>query len=358
MAELLDLLTDKQYLEMARTNWGKYIDKYEPSKRDIMAQVFENQRRLVQNLTPQRAALAESATDQTTTTFGVSIFPNSVVYPLIDQVFPRLIAMQLCDVRPMRTSVANLQFLTRKFSADDATFTHTGSKAAVDEGGTIAKGKLVWTSDTVSAVAYKLRAVYTRETVEDALRDGNVNFESMMIKALADEIMGEIDETVLADMFANAGNSASFSTTAHSYETVKEHQQELWDALVDASAAIYADMQTSPNFIVGDPVAIGRIEKLQQFQVTGGNPDDMFQVGAVRVGNLNNQYAVYKTTMAPANKLLVGVRGMAYAFCPYIPLELTPETYNGDVDEYARGVRTRFGKKMIHADALAVVTIS
>jgi hypothetical protein len=358
MADLLELLTDQQYLNMCRENWGQYVNKYDPARRDILAQVFENQRRLVQNLTPASKAIAEAASDQTTATFGVSVFPNSVVYPLIDQVFPRLIAMQLCDVRPMRTSVANMQTLTRKFSSDDEVFAHMGSRASVAEGGEIDKGRLVWTGTTVTAEAKKLRAVYTRETVEDALRDGNVNFESMMIKALADQILGEIDHTVLNAMFTGAGNTATYSSEVHSYETVKEHQQELWDSIVDASNLVFADEQASPNFIVGDPTSIGRIEKLQQFSVVQGNPDDVYQVGAVRVGNLNSQYAVYKTTMAPANKLLVGIRGYAYMFCPYIPLELAPETYNGAVDEYSRGVRTRFGKAMVHANGLAVVNIS
>jgi HK97 family phage major capsid protein len=348
-------LDEAKHVRKCLEKWDKAVGRFEDkSTKAIMAQIYENQWKV-----QERVAHAIREGDQTTTTFGVSIFPNSVVYPLIDQVFPNLIAMQIALVKPMMTSTASVPTKTRKFSADESAFTHTGSNASTLELGTIPLGRTVWTSSTVTAEKYALRARYSLETVEDALRDGDINFESEMMRDLADEIIGEIDYVVLQAMFigASAGNVA-YSTEVHSNETVKEHQQELWDAIVDANNLVFAGMQKNANFIVGDATSIGRLEKLMNFAFVPGARDDVFNAGSVRVGTLNNQYAVFKSTMAPANKLLVGVAKESYLYAPYIPLELSTPVYEPETDEAQRVVRTRFGKKLLRGEALATVTIS
>lgn len=354
MAESYEM-DEQRHVKRCLKRWDEAVAKYPDTRiRNVMAQVIDQQWQVQETAKKMR-----EATDQTTSTFGVSVFPNSVVYPLIDQVFPNLIAQQICLVKPMRTSVANIYTKTRRFSSGNGVMTHTGSPAATGEGAVVPKGRMVYTSDTVTAAAYKLQAVYSTETIEDALRDGNVNFENDMLRDLADEVIGEIDWLVLNAMFDAAGNSASFASSAvHSYETVREHNQELWDAIVDANNTVFADMQRNCNFIVGDATAIGRLEKLQEFTLIPGAADDVFNAAAVRAGTLNNTYAVFKSTNAPSGKLLLGIRDMGYMYCPYIPLELMPATYETNTDEWARSVRTRFGKHVLDANALCALSIS
>jgi hypothetical protein len=358
MADELYMLDEAAHVKQCLSKWAEATAKYDPKLRPIMAQIYENQWREQQlkMRAAQNAGLIE-ATDQTTSTFGVSAFPNSVVYPLIDQVFPNLIAQKICLVRPMRTSTANIQTKVRSFSGG-SNFSHTGSTAKTTEGATVPKARMAYTSTTVTAEAYKLRAVYSLETAEDALRDGNINFETDMIRDMAEEIVGEIDWVILGAMYDAVTHDVPYSTTPDSNETVKEHQQELWDAIVDANNDVFADMQRNCNFIVGDADAVGRLEKLMNFAFVNGASDDVFNLGSVRVGTLNNQYAVFKSTNATAAKLLVGIAGEAYMYCPYIPLALTPVEYEHATDEAVRGVRTRFGKALLRANALATVTIS
>jgi hypothetical protein len=347
---------EKKYIKECVEAWTAkglleaYKDK---ATREIMAQLFANQDRLQR----RHDKLRES--DQTTSTLGLSVFPTQIVYPLIDQIFPRLIAMQLCQVKPMRASTG--RFVTRAYqkSADSSAFTHTGSGALTDEVGTVPLGKMTLTSVDITAQKYSLRARYSLETIEDAVADG-IDFETEMISALRDEIMGEIDYVVLNEMFTGAtADAVSFATSSvHSYESVKEHQAELWDAIVDANNNVFKEVQQDCNFIVGNAAAIGNLEKLVDYGFTRTAPPDLFQAGSLQVGNLNSQYKVFKSTMAPANKLLVGVAKVPYLFCPYVPLELTPVDYKDETEELGRGVRTRFGRKLIDGNYYSVISLS
>ncbi len=204
--------------------------------------------------------------------------------------------MQIALVQPMRTSTANIYTKTRQFSSDESTMTRTGSAAFIGEGASIKKSRMKYTAQTVTARAMKLQAVYSSETAEDAYRDGNVNFETDMVRDLADEITGEIDYTVLQLMFsgASAGNVAFSTSDVASYESRKDAQMLLWDSIVDANNYVFTNMQRNANYIVGDATAVGRLEKLQQFTLVPGNADDVFSVGSVRVGTaFGNQRASY-----------------------------------------------------------------
>jgi hypothetical protein len=355
----LYMLDEKAFVENAIAKWTKrgLLDKYEGETKKLMAHLFENQERIQQNYAKMRASFYEA--DQTTTTLGTSVFPTRIVYPLLDQIFPNLIAMQIAQVKPMRSSTARVVYRHYKKSADESNFAHTGSAASTSEVGPVPLARMTLTSSDITAEKYSLRARYSLETVDDAIADG-IDFEGEMLAALRDEILGEIDYVVLNDMFNNASSDAvTFSTTLDSYETPKDHQEQLWDAIVDANNNVFTNMQMDCNFIVGAPSAVGRLEKLMAFAFNKeSGRDDMFRAGSVRVGTLNNQYAVYKSTMAPANKLLVGIAKVGYLFCPYVPLELTPVDYKDETEELARGVRTRFGRKVTRGDAFSVITIS
>lgn len=348
---------EKAFAESAFRKWSGtgllegYPDTF--TKR-IMAQIYECQeRRQIRDRKIHEA-------DQTTSTLPTSVFPTRVVYPLLDQIFPNLIAMKLCDIRPMRGPTARFIYRTYKLSSGEVSFTHTGSPAKTTETGTVPLARMTLASADITAEKFSLRARYSLEVVDDAVADG-IDFESEMMAALRDEITGEIDYVVLRDMFDSAtADAVSWNSdyTSHSNETYKEHQLEIFDAVVDANNNVFTKMQRDTNFIVGNPTAVGRLEKCQQFRIEQQNPDDVFQVGSVRVGTLANKWAVYKSTMAPASKLLVGIARMGYMFCPYVPLELNPYEYHSATEEMSRGVRTRLGRKVTRGDCFSVITIS
>jgi hypothetical protein len=325
-----------------------------PKVRNILAHLYEQQER--EGLMVQ-AYMKE--TDQTTATLPTTVFPFTQAIPIIDQVFPNLVAMQIAQVKPMRGPVERVYYRTYRMSSGNAAFTHSGSTASLAELGAVKRARTVLTYVDMSAEGFKLGAEYSWELATDAMRAGNLNFEVEQMGAIRDEVLGEIDSIVLTDMFngASAGN-VNFSKTAASYETAEDHQRVLWHKLVEANNLVFKMMQGNCNFIVGDADAIGELEKVQQFTIEPGAGTDVFQAGTVRVGTLNRTYAVFKSTMCPANKLLLGIAGMSYLYCPYIPLELTERVYDPAVDQYIQNVRTRFGRKLIQGNALATVTVT
>lgn len=352
--ELEDLFLDeKTYIRQSLTEWASVVDRHtHQDTREVMAQILSNQKRYQENW----RRYMES--DQTTGTVALSVFPTKVVYPLIDQIFPELFAMQIAQVKPLRQSTGRVVFRTYNWSDGDSAFAHTLSGAETAEVGTVPLARMKLTSSDISTKKYSLRARYSLETIEDCIADG-INFESEMIAALRDEIIGELDYLVIRELFNSAtADAVSYSTVTHSGETVKEHQEELWDAIVDASNNIYTKTNRGANFIVGNPAAIGRLEKLTSFGRVADALGLRTKRGALMVGSLGGEYDLYKSTNAPANKLLVGTAKEGYLFCPYIPLELTPVDYKDETEELGRGVRTRFGTKVISGDYYSVITIS
>lgn len=345
-------ITERQRIDKLMPKWKHLTDAYEAMRtKRIMTALFENEERAL-----KRLAFIEA--DQGTATLPTSVFPAKVIWPLVDQIFPNLVAMQICRVVPMASSVGRIYYRKYKWSNGLAEIAHQGSTAQVGESGTIPLVRMTMTSADISAIKYALRAYYPTELAEDAIRDGAINFEEDMIAALRDEVVGELDYRVLKAMFDNAGNNVNFSTTPHSNESVHTHNLEIFDACVDAHNEIWKDMQVGANFLVGDPISVGRLEKCSQFSLDPAGPSVRSRVGAVRVGNLGGLWDVYKTTQAPANKLLLGSSEDAYAFCPYIPLEVMDPVYHEDTDEMGRSLRTRFSEKLLNANALCTVSIS
>lgn len=348
------LIDDVKYLEGLTKKWDHLVADKPVKMKGILAHMYE-----MQSLEGLRYKAYMEATDQTTATLPTSVFPFTQAIPIIDQVFPSLIAMQICQVKPMTTPVQRVYYRTYRMSSGDAAFTHMGSTASLGELGTVARARTHLTYVDMSAEGFKLGAEYSWELATDAMRAGNLNFEAEQMAAIRDEVLGEIDYLVLQDMYngASAGN-VNFSLTPASFESVAEHQRQLWFRLVEANNLVYSKRQANCNFIVGDPTSVGELEKLAMFNLEEGSPTDVFQPGSVRIGTLNRQYAVFKSTECPANTLLLGIAGASYLYCPYVPLELTERWYDPAQDQYIQNVRTRFGRKLIIGDALATVTVT
>lgn len=352
---------ERMWKDYCIKKWGGkgFLENYaSKDTKEIMAQLYERQES--HQLTAKRKSSLFTEADQLTTTLPTSVFPTRIVYPLLDQVFPNLIAMKIAQVKPMKAATARFIYRDYQFSTGPTNFTHIGSGASTSEVGTVPLARTLLTKADITAVKYSLRARYSLELIEDAIAEG-LDFENELIAAMRDEIIGEIDDLVIDAMVSGATATAvswNSDYTTHSGETVKEHQKEIFDAVIDANNNVFTKMFRNADFIVGDPTAVGRLEKCEEFKVTPAIVNDVSQVASNVVGVLNNQWTVYKSTKIAANKLLVGISKMGYMFCPYVPLELTPETYYDATEELARGVRTRFGTKLTRGDCFSVITIS
>jgi hypothetical protein len=280
--------------------------------------------------------------DQSTVNLPTSVFPVRFMFPLIAQVFPELVATKLASTQPLNAPVGRVIYKGWVNDADASSFTHTGSGARSTESpGSVKKARISLSSQTVTAEKYLLQARWSTEVQEDAMALGNLNVESDLLAAVAAEIQGELDYVVLKEMADNAAWATTYASAQLSGETRTEAAKRLYSSIVDADVAVYNSRFMQTNYIIGQPAAVAKLRKLDDFAISNGYSMNT-EVGVRHFGNFAGQWEVYTAPQYPyANQLMMGVRGQGYIWAPYIALEVMPGWYDSDSDEYVRNVRTR-----------------
>lgn len=377
----------------------------DPRQRRLLAQLVENQDAYTRGLLE----------DTTTTDLAM---PQVYAMALIRKVYPALVAQQIASVQPLRGPNGKVFYLdhiqegvatfltaaaasgqpvievdstyglkagdtltigtggtaeTKQISAvNNKTVTLTAnlsnghaknesvqraySTAKTTEGGAVARARLALTSVDVSTEKYALAVAWTSEAAEDLRATHSLDAEAELIDAVAGEIVREIDRTILNDILANASaGTITWHTTKEEGWTEAEWRRTLYDAITDASNAVFKKRFRSPDFLVADADTVGRLEKLEEFRLT---TDARPSIGVQHVGRLNNRWEVYKAPDFTANRILVGIRGDGYVYAPYVPLTLTPAHYDAATDTWVRSLRTRAARKLTVPDAYAVVQIT
>lgn len=339
---------------------GKYInrlvEKYDYMFKDsgmprrsqeLVAVLCENQRR--------REAVHE---DSSTANLPLSVFPTKFAFPLINQVFPELLATKLAQVYPMTGPIGRVYY---KHYTDNAanSLTHSGSYASNVELGTVKTGRMVLASTDITAQKWILQAAYSTELAEDAQAMGNINVEQDLLAALAQEILGEIDWVVLSDMLANASQNVTYSSAISSGETNLDARNRLYQSIVDADVLVQLRRFHQTNYIVGHPSAVAKLRKLDSFALTNGAAATDFAMGVRHFGDFAGQWEVYAAPQFPnTTQLLLGTKGVGYIYAPYVPLELMPQYYDPTVDQWLRNIRTRAARKCTIPDEFVTVTLS
>jgi hypothetical protein len=327
----------------------------------VVAQLCENQDRRA------KGRLAEA--DGTTGDLPTSVFPNRFAFPVITQVFPKLVAMQLADVQPMNLPVGRIYYKnyiysqTQQGATSGSLITHTGSYAQTAEGAAVPRARIQLTSKDVSVNSYKLNAQWSTEVAEDAMALGKINVESDLMGALAEEIAGELDYLVLSDMLANAGagnvNYVSANQSANGYvETNTEAKHRLYESIVAADILVQLKRFHHTNYIIGHPSATQKIRNLDNFAIASG-ADQQISTGVRYFGNYARQWEVWEAPQFPnTNQLLLGTKGLGYVFSPYIPLELMNPWYDPSTDSYTRTMRTRCAFTNTIPNEFSTITLS
>ncbi|NLC56485.1 MAG: hypothetical protein GX774_06595 [Armatimonadetes bacterium] len=224
------------------------------------------------------------------------------------------------------------------------------------EGGAVARARLSLTSVDVVAQKHALAVAWTSEAAEDLRATHSLDAEAELIDAVAGEIVREIDRGILSDMLVNAGaGTIPWSATREEGFTEPEWRRTIYDAIADASNAIFKRRYRPADFLVADADTVGRLEKLEEFRLDSG---DRPAVGVQRVGRLNGRWDVFKAPEFPPDRILVGIRGDGYVYAPYVPLTLTPAHYDANTDTWIRSLRTRAAQRLTVPDAYAVVAIT
>lgn len=235
-------------------------------------------------------------------------------------------------------------------------------------------------SATVVAQTRKLKAKWTPELAQDLSAYYNIDAEAELTQILSEQVALEIDREIIGDLLSQAAitrywsrqrgkyvNPRTGATIAGSFTTTDPitWYRGLFEVIVDCSNEIFARTKRgNANFIVASPDVCTIIESVAEFKpVYTGDPKEVkYQIGAEKVGTLNNRFTVYKDAYMLKNQILVGYKGSSfletgYVYAPYIPLIMTPVVYEPEQFVPSKGLMTRYGKRMIRRDFYARILV-
>jgi hypothetical protein len=228
------------------------------------------------------------------------------------------------------------------------------------------------TSVPVIAEEAKLKAQWTQTSVEDLRSQHGRDAETELVADFANEVMLEIDRQIIDDLVAGAQHAAAYtyaSTTPGELETIRE----LLTIIGSVSGRIHKVGRRAPaNFVVVGPGVSNLLDQLsthgdfstiEQNVVPPSYGPMTSNYGITRVGTLCRKWAVYLDPFIDETKILVGRKGnsfldAAYAYCPFVPLQMTPTFFDPNTFTHTKGMWTRFAKKMLRPEDYGVITCS
>jgi hypothetical protein len=233
-------------------------------------------------------------------------------------------------------------------------------------------------SEAVVAKTRKLKAQWTPEFAQDLNAYHSIDAEAELTSILSEYISMEIDLEILDMLIQDARTTEKWSaennkvwngsawTTATSdfYNTQGQWFQTLGTKIQKVSNKIHQKtLRGGANFVVVSPSVATILESIPGYAAdTNGDKMD-FAMGVQKVGQLNSRFRVYKNPYMTENVLLMGFRGSQFletgaAYCPYIPLMMTPLVYDPNTFTPRKGIMTRYAKKMIRPEFYGKVWIS
>lgn len=235
-------------------------------------------------------------------------------------------------------------------------------------------------SESIVAKTRKLKAQWTPEFAQDLNAYQNIDAEAELTGILGEYISQEIDLEILDMLLSEApaaqtdywstriGYEWNGSSFAPITQNLTAYTQGTWfqtigTKLQKLSNKIHSStVRGGANFMIVSPLVATILESIPGFAAdTNGDQKD-FNFGVQKVGLLNNRFKVWKNPYMKENVILMGYKGSTWlengaAYCPYIPMIMTPTVLDPDNFTPRKGVMTRYAKKMMRPEFYAKLYI-
>jgi len=223
-------------------------------------------------------------------------------------------------------------------------------------------------SDSVSAVTRKLKTSWSLEAAQDLKAVHNIDAEGTLTDLMADEIVAEIDREILNDLIVASSIRAThnFGTAAGASVNFTDRNIALLYKALEVSNIIHRTTLRGPaNWMVTSSDIASKFEQLNDFRGSDALTQDGMDIGITSAGTIQSKMRLYKDPLFPNCKILLGFKGNSvldagYFYAPYIPLVSTPTVLDPNSFTPAKGLMTRYGKKLIEDGGLyyGVITVS
>lgn len=236
--------------------------------------------------------------------------------------------------------------------------------------------------DEVKTESRRLKMLYTQESVDDVKAYHSLDLQKEVINSASEVITLEIDREIIEMLIntASANKYINFWSITQGMEYDKENstfvrtaflgtQQDWYQTLIQVINMTSKEIgrragRNDATFIVASPETCAILESIPGYSFSTIDASQKGNAGFVNQGSLKNKWEVYQYNYMRNNVILLGFRGTdkdlsagAY-FCPYIPLQFTPNMTDQNTMANIIGARTRYGKKVIRPEFYALIWLA
>lgn len=256
------------------------------------------------------------------------------------------------------------------------------SKRAVDDSIVIPELDIKMASEPIVAKTRKLKAQWTPEFAQDLNAYHSIDAEAEITSILSEYISMEIDLELL-DMLINAAVSVDYWSAKNNtfwdgtkfvaddatgisgyYNTQGGWFQTLGTKIQKISNQIHQKtLRGGANWLVCSPTVATILESIPGYAANTDGDKMEFAMGVQKVGSLNSRWKVYKNPYMTENTILMGYKGSQFlesgaAYCPYIPLLMTPLVYDPETFTPRKGIMTRYAKLVMRPEFYGKVYVA
>lgn len=234
-------------------------------------------------------------------------------------------------------------------------------------------------SEPIAAKTRKLKAQWTPEFSQDLNAYQSLDAEAELTSILSEYISMEIDLEVLDMLIENANTTdfwsaqpgqvinnaqSGFIAQSLTYTSQGAWFQTLGTKIQKVSNTIHQKtLRGGANFMVLSPTVSTILESIPGYAADTNGDKFEYAMGVQKAGLLNSRQRVFKNPYLQENCILVGYRGTQFletgaAFCPYIPLIMTPLVYDPNTFTPRKGIMSRYAKKMLRPEFYAKVFVA
>jgi len=221
-------------------------------------------------------------------------------------------------------------------------------------------------SDSVSAVARKLKTTWSLEAAQDLKSVHNIDAEGTLTDLMADEMVAEIDREIINDLIIASSIRAThnFGTAAGASVNFTDRNIALLYKVLEVANIIHRTTLRGPaNWMVTSADIASKFEQLNDFRGSDALAQDGIDIGITSAGTIQGKLRLYKDPLFPNCKILMGFKGNSvldsgYFYAPYIPLLSTPTVLDPNSFTPNKGIMTRYGKKLIEDGGLYYGTVT
>ena len=235
-------------------------------------------------------------------------------------------------------------------------------------------------SEAVVAKTRKLKAKWTPEFSQDLNAYQSLDAEAELTSTLSEYISLEIDLEII-DMLIENANTTEYWSAANN--TFYNKNTGTWSggssAFYNTQGGWFATLGTKiqsvgrtihkktlrgqANVLMCGPSVATVIESIPGYAADTDGSKEEFAMGSHKAGQLNSRYKVYVNPYMSENTILMAYKGSQFletgaAFCPYIPLIMTPLLYDPETFTPRKGLMTRYAKKMLRPEFFGKIYVA